>query len=230
MITFDLIDVYMFHFISTSHLGKSGGCGCCSMVEEMNSILTDYKNKTKTIEEILKSCVCQRHGHQYCIPTEAVNNAVANLLNSTFVNEKGVSAPLVDGGLLNATFSDFEELYDFVRGVIGGVKGIGPLTVYDTAKRIGHLYPTPIYPKQYVYLAAGALDGAKALLGRSDLKFREPVCLFTPYFGSLSSIFVEDILCIFKDDFAGLSTAPYPNLVKKGSGILFCSSKEVSAI
>ncbi|MBO5703483.1 MAG: hypothetical protein J6R91_02765 [Bacteroidaceae bacterium] len=204
MILDDLINDYLFNYVSTMHrtdINKKM-CGCCSMVEEMNQILKDYKSKTKTINEILWDCVCVRHGHQYCISNDAVNAAVAALLESeVMLANLHQYKPFVSGKQFVKGFVDFEELYDFVCSVIGKINGIGPLTVYDTAKRIGHLLTPAIYPKQYVYLAAGALEGAKMLLGDKKLKFREPIKRFEPYFGTLGSLYIEDILCIYKADF-----------------------------
>jgi hypothetical protein len=44
--------------------------------------------------------------------------------------------------------SSFDELFQMVDNAIGGIHGIGPLTVYDTACRIGeylNLKPEKIY-------------------------------------------------------------------------------------
>ena len=197
MTTFDLIDVYLFDYISTAHRKElKGECGCCSMVEEMNIIRVIYLTPGNDIKEVIKKCVCNRHGHQYCIPGEAVEKAVKELMKSKTYS----GSPFVNKGKFVAKFIDFEELYEFIKSIIGGISGIGPLTIYDTARRIGHLFDTPIYPKEYVYLAAGAKEGAAVLLNRNknSLKDREPKELLSPFFGTLPSAFVEDLLCIFK--------------------------------
>lgn len=206
MTTFDLIDAYLFNFTSSKY-HVSLPKGCCTMVEEMNEVRNLYWDTTVPIEDVLKACVCNRDGHQYCIQEDAIEAAVDALMNSVFVCAS-TKVPFVDKAnrKLYDGFSDFEQLYDFVASVIGNIKGVGSLTVYDTAKRIGHLFETPIYPKQYVYLSAGAMEGAKTLLGTKSLKFREPVEIFKPYFGTLPSIFIEDILCIFKAVFCTTST------------------------
>lgn len=197
MTTFDLIDIYLFDYVSTAHRKElKGVCGCCSMVEEMNSIRVIYLTPGSDIKYVIGKCVCNRHGHQYCIPEEAVEKAVKELMKSKTYS----GSPLIKRGKLFANFIDFEELYEFIKSVIGGISGIGPLAIYDTARRIGHLFDTPIYPKEYVYLAAGAKDAAAVLLNRdkNSLKDRESKELFSPYFGTLPSAFVEDLLCIFK--------------------------------
>lgn len=177
------------------------------MVEEMNEVRNLYWDTTVPIEDVLKACVCNRRAHQRRIPKIAVKAAVDALLNAVFVCVS-TKVPFVDKAnrKLYDGFSDFEQLYDFVASVIGDIKDVGLLTVYDTAKRIGHLFETPVYPKQYVYLSRGSMEGAKTLLGTKSLKFREPVEIFKPYFGTLPSIFIEDILCIFKAVFCTQNT------------------------
>lgn len=210
----ELIDFYLFNAISSTHLDLARKPGCCTMVEEMNEIRKLYINGLP-MDQVIEKCVCNRHGHQYCIPDKAVEDAVAALTDPrlTVAVDSIKIEPFINGRDF-ASFSDFEELYDFIKQVIGPISGIGPLTVYDTARRIGHLLKDPIYPKQYVYLAAGALVGAKSLLGVKRLKFREPIGLFTPHFGTLTSVFIEDMLCIFKNEFAsGLASVSIPNAI-----------------
>ena len=227
MTTSDLIDVYLFDYISTAHrIDLKGECGCCSMVEEMNGIRVDYLTPGCHIEEVVKKCVCNRLGHQYCIPREAVKNAIEALMNSKTYS----GSPLINKEKFVAKFIDFEELYEFVKSVIGGISSIGPLTIYDTARRIGHLLDTPIYPKEYVYLAAGAKKGAAALLKRSEnsLKDREPKELFSPFFGTLPSAFVEDILCIFNGDMKDLNKKSIEKVRLNADNLL--KSKEIEKV
>ena len=198
--TSDLINTYQFDYISTRHRIDLKDSGCCSMVEEMNEIRQLYRNNGN-IDDVLRKCVCNRHGHQYCIPESAVNDAIKALNQSIFTSSSLENVPFIQKDRIDEGFIDFEELYDFIHSVIGNINGIGPLTIYDTARRIGHLLRSPIYPEMYVYLSAGAKEAAEHLLNKKQLKFREPVCLFTPFFGTFPSIFIEDILCIFKDQF-----------------------------
>ena len=223
MTTFDLIDHYQFEYISTLHHGNIDiNCGCCSMVEEMNAIKILYGKDP--LRDVIWKCVCNRHGHQYCIPITAVEDAVKALLDSMFVRADMVATPFINGNKISEVFKDFEELYDFISLVISGIPGIGPLTVYDTAKRIGHLFDSPIYPKQYVYLASGAKKGAEALLGKKGLRFREPIQLFEPSFGSFPSIFIEDMLCIYEPLFSKCSVNPITKEIN-----IPCSYKNINS-
>ena len=92
---------------------------------------------------------------------------------------------------------DFDELFRLVGDNIGKIPGIGELTIYDTALRIGA--NLGIEPK-LVYLHRGTRVGAKALgknirnketLNRSELPGA---------FSKLSSREIEDCLCIYKKD------------------------------
>jgi hypothetical protein len=94
----------------------------------------------------------------------------------------------------------FSELITLTTRYLDEIKGIGDLTVYDIAQRIG-LYLS-LQP-ELVYLYAGTRLGAKTLgLGRRQAKLSinelpVPFSLLTP-----SEI--EDCLCIYKDELQGI--------------------------
>jgi len=94
--------------------------------------------------------------------------------------------------------STFEDLHDAIRGAIGSIRGIGDLTVYDTAVRIGaHLGLEP----QMVYLHAGTKAGARAM-GLAGQGGRLAMSTLPAAFRQLSAREVEDCLCIYKDALA----------------------------
>nr|WP_308572073.1 hypothetical protein [uncultured Prevotella sp.] len=192
----EIVNTYMFNYISTPH-GKSLDdkfkiC-CLSMEDEMNQIKANWI-KNRSYKYILSDCICQRQRHQYCMPKITIQEVINKFPDSQ-------NCKLRNSLSGQASFIDFEDLYDYISGKISGIWGIGPLAIYDMARRIGHLLPKPIYPQQYVYLSAGAKEGAENLLGGGvDVKLREPIQVFQPYFGSLESIFIEDILCLYKDE------------------------------
>ena len=234
MTTFDLVDIYLFNCVSTKYKNSGSSSKCCSMVEEMNDV-RDLYLKNANIEDVLRKCVCDRHGHQYCISGDAVDKAIYNLKEGECTIGSMMTKPFVNKNNEFLQFNDFEELYHFVKSTIGSISGIGPLTVYDTAKRIGHILKNPVYPSQYVYLCAGAADGAKGLIGKdSPLLFREPTYRFTPFFGTLPSIFIEDILCIFKDELKngteGLKHISNSTVIDKSTNCSFCNNVVVNSI
>jgi len=80
------------------------------------------------------------------------------------------------------------------------VKGVGELTIYDTANRIGaHLGLKP----EHIYLHAGTKKGAEKLLGHRIKAKHINAHDLPPAFQNkaLSNAALEDILCIYKDQF-----------------------------
>lgn len=105
--------------------------------------------------------------------------------------------------LWDKNFSDFESLYDAVCDVIGGIPYIKDLVKYDVTKRLGVMFTPEITPKDYVYIQNGAKTGAEKLLGANfDDVNRVPISRLEPFFPNLSSVDIENILCIMKDYFS----------------------------
>jgi hypothetical protein len=123
----------------------------------------------------------KRYDHQRRIPLAALEAATSRLRR----------APL-------HMARDFDQLLRTVGRIIRPVHGVGELTVYDTALRIGSkldLLPTR------VYLHSGTREGARAL----DLNWRAPYLEpedFPPEFLELQPHEIEDCLCIFRSRFA----------------------------
>jgi predicted nucleic acid-binding protein len=90
--------------------------------------------------------------------------------------------------------TSFEQLHDLVRSTIDPIPGIGELTVYDTALRIGaYLGLEP----EVVFLHAGTREGATALgIPRRTAAVR--LADLPPPFRRLRPREVEDCLCIYK--------------------------------
>ena len=90
---------------------------------------------------------------------------------------------------------NFDALHRIIAERIGRIPGIGTLTVYDIAHRIGAF--CRIYP-ELVYLHAGTRKGA-AFGGIKGDAF-DPGILPKPFF-RLQSYEIEDCLCLYKKDF-----------------------------
>jgi hypothetical protein len=87
--------------------------------------------------------------------------------------------------------ADFAEVHRLVENEIGSIKGIGALTMYDIAHRIGaHFGKSPAR----VYLHAGTKTGARAL-EIAGISF-DPKILPRP-FARLVPSEIEDCLCIY---------------------------------
>ena len=93
--------------------------------------------------------------------------------------------------------SSFEKLFILVESAIGDIDGIGELTVYDTALRIGaklNLEP------ERIYLHAGTQIGAKEL--GIDIKEKSISVEKVPTaLRRLQPREIEDVLCIYKEYF-----------------------------
>ena len=138
-------------------------------------------------EAIRKAALCmlpsgKRHPHQRRIPKAAMEQAEVRL-------------QAIDQNLAKA--SDFAALHHLVEERIGGIEGIGELTVYDIAHRLGAYFR--IAP-QLVYLHAGTKDGARAfnVTGESVRPQNLP-----RDFARLTPAEIEDCLCIYKSELLG---------------------------
>lgn len=124
--------------------------------------------------------------------------------------------------VLTMSFKDFEALYDEVNKRIGKLPHIGLLTIYDAALRLGFILPKPIYPKDYVYIQAGASSGIKKLQKSKPSLFPMPITgakrysinLFKIAFNDLPSIFIEDFLCVYDNKFDKMDQLTRKDLLK----------------
>lgn len=106
---------------------------------------------------------------------------------------------------------DFGELHHLVEQAIGLIPGIGELTVYDTALRIGA--KLRLKPDR-VYLHRGTREGARAL----GLNWRLPQLALSEVPRALHGLEpheIEDCLCIFKRQLA--AARAFQQRVRAGS-------------
>lgn len=95
---------------------------------------------------------------------------------------------------------DFGQLIRRLEMMLENTEGIGELYIYDTALRLGAYLG---FLPQKVYLHAGARTGARKL----GLDYRAPaieVSSVPEELRGLAPHEIEDVLCIFKDDFDSL--------------------------
>ena len=152
------------------------------MMDEMNAVKRLYQQKGKT-DEVLRACI--KGGHQWCLPNARIDQAVIALRQFDF----------------DKKYDDFEEVYDCVKKLIGQMPSVcGRLTLYDTTRKLAYLLNPSIFPKNFVYVARGARDGAKYVLGINRMNssvFRLPIADFQKLFPGIPSMELEDILCIY---------------------------------
>jgi hypothetical protein len=130
------------------------------------------------------TCDGKRHPHQRRLPAKVLRAAERSLGAATNLLQRCRS---------------FAELHDIVRAKIEMIRGIGLLTVYDIATRIGgQLGLEP----ELVYLHAGTSEGATAF-GLDGGKALAPAAL-PPAFQVLRPREMEDCLCIYASDLSRL--------------------------
>ena len=129
--------------------------------------------------EIVRDCV--QGMHQRRLSTKAVNKATEILVNA---------------GVISKSYHNFEEIYEEVNKLIGHVSGIGKLTVYDTALKLGCIMNPRVFPRDNVYLMAAAPYNAACRYYGKKLSNIEPVGTFAADFGEIPSMFIEDFFCV----------------------------------
>jgi hypothetical protein len=146
-----------------------------------------FVNEPSPAAVIRRAALCEmkdgkRHPHQRRIPKRLLEHVEAKL-------------QAIRRKLFNA--ADFAVLHSLVEREIGGIKGIGALTVYDISHRIGaHIGKAP----ERVYLHAGTRVGAKVFSITGD-SF-DPKIL-PKAFAQLAPSEIEDCLCIYQAELTG---------------------------
>ena len=155
--------------------------------KKANSKCSCYCNSCAKRDCLLYFCV--KGGHQFRMKEHEIVDAVDALKSHS---------------ILSGTYKDFEDLYIAVNAAISKCKGVGDLTVYDTALRIGYLLK--VLPKDYVYLYAGGYEGYKRVTnlsapdyyGKNDLVSLQSL---DPEFLRLNAYEIEDFFCVCKNFF-----------------------------
>ena len=159
--------------------------------EEYYSVLEDELGKfkkvyeTKGLEELIRAAASgkdpetgRKMPHQRRFPVDAVLQQWAEEL-------PGAAAEI-------GRCRSFEQLHELLEKK--RLEGVGPLTCYDTAQRIGYALGFP--PENYVYLHAGAqLPGEKKEID-GHVATSE---LFPAYH-------IENLLCIYKHELASIGS------------------------
>ncbi len=165
--------------------------GKCDILSRM---LKHYRGM-KSLNDVLEcaadaqNVIGRRHSHQYRILKGARVEALK----------------ILKAGIKNDTsFGSFEKLHDWFASKCATVSGLGPLYVYDTCLRIGAYLK--LAPKK-VYLHAGVLKGACALMGTAKVKIL-PASAFPPAMRVLKPHEIEDFLCVYKSQLGNSNPDP----------------------
>ncbi|BAU27103.1 hypothetical protein DFP93_104191 [Aneurinibacillus soli] len=152
---------------------------------QMNELMfyAQFRNDPKKLCHLIGRAIASNgktQSHQKRIKRETKDNLEQHLLTIY---------PLIP------SLKDFDELRELIT-----IKGIGDLTVYDTADRIGYAFG--LHPEK-VYIHRGAKTGAKNLLGRKAVRGRKFLYIheLPVEFQNLTPREAENCLCIYKDSF-----------------------------
>lgn len=132
---------------------------CLDMKWSMQDYVSGCHNADEDADRL------DRNGHQYRLSLDNIKAL------TKFLNDKD------EEYWERFANADFEELYDTLSSEIRRHKGIGELSTYDTILRLGWNYRKRIAPQAFVYLHAGAFEGAKALARISEQKRRRYIDL-----------------------------------------------------
>jgi hypothetical protein len=170
-----------------------------NMAREENLKLSDFRNRTKPLIEMIKDAVygqlpnCNQDSHQNQIDRDVLEEMEKRLLDPDVIEE------------LNKC-KHFDDIFSIVYRL--RISGFGSLCVYDTSLRLGAFFNN--YP-DVIYLHRGALTGAINLLGKGKLAQK------THYFANdkkfpfifksslpdelqaLEAHHIENFLCRFKE-------------------------------
>jgi len=156
--------------------------------ENPDTWLNHCRNQENVEDAIIYAALSENHlgkrnSHQYRLKKITLEQFAASLLD---VKEEIMKA------------KSFEELFGIIE--FNKPKGVGDLTCYDAALRIGakiNLYP------EKIYLHTGTRRGAEKILGKKVnrkfiLKSELPDSFQN---AAISSAEIEEILCMYKDQF-----------------------------
>ena len=135
-------------------------------------------------EAVMSRLPCgRRHPHQYRIRQIALQEAAMTL--------DAIEFP---------TSGSFHDLYIVVHTVVRDISGIGPVTTYDVARRIGLILGLE---PEYVYLHSEPKKTARAMGIRGNWV---PQNQFCGEFHRLTAAEIEDCLCVYRDPLRRIAT------------------------
>ncbi len=172
------------------------GCVCCH--DQLEGDLKWFGEKPQSLCEAIELAVNSKlrtgnhHAHQCKLRKTVYGEAKKKL------NERLDKLDSIDS---------FDVLYDEIYCAISSIRGIGPLAIYDFTLRVAAY--KDIWPKEYVYLHAGALEAVlfletKKLVVKTAIlnnPRRIELSALPEQIRDLGSVHAENFLCIYKGCF-----------------------------
>lgn len=202
---------------------------CTGMLNELNNLFKEHHYATSINQKLAKHLF--EGGHQKELPYRT-NIHYAE----TFVE---MSKALCHSSLMTDSYTDFEKLYEEVFRLLDPISGIGSLTIYDVALRIGFIRRDQILPEKKIYLYRGARLGAEnfrkampnlfgdipedQLNKRGELREGSyDIRLFDQSLQDMGSMFLEDFFCCYHRELKKMPTIGYDRFQKVGNFYDIC--------
>lgn len=196
------------------------------MMNALNNLHKKYSMQKKINQTMAKDIL--EGGHQERLKYE-IKIHYAATFKETCARLKATSL------LTDSSISNFENLYDEIYRLLiqhDKVKGIGKLTAYDIALRIGYIRNVQILPKEKIYLFRGANVGANKLLQNNPTLFTSfgtsskiaegvyDMTIFKSPLREMPSFLLEDMFCVYHSLLGKLSKINYESLQKVPSYVI----------
>lgn len=200
--------------IKAYYLHRSQG-----MMNELNNLHKKYFMQKKINQLMAKDIL--EGGHQERLKYERKIH-YANMFWEVCSRLKSSSL------LIDSSIKNFEDLHKEVKLLLCSpkIKGVGDLTIYDIALRIGYVRYNQILPEKKIYLFAGANKGANILFHSNPSLFTIPsstplikpkpydMTIFKSPLSDMPSFFLEDMFCVFHSLLGKMSQINYTRLQK----------------
>jgi hypothetical protein len=189
------------------------------MMNFLNNLHRQYSQNKKISPKMAKDIL--EGGHQ-----ERLKYELKIHYAQTF---RDVIAILSKSKFLTDHYTNFEKLYFDIHKVLYPIKGIGHLSIYDIALRIGYIRNPQIIPDKKIYIFRGAWVGINNLYVSNPSYFSKPASSFLNKNGKISegvydmaifdsplcdmpSMFLEDLLCVYHTQLKKITKIQYSQL------------------
>ena len=180
-------------YIAQAYVKNLSQSGMQKVFDKLTEEFCSYQQTgdTDTLRYLLALSLRSRHGRRM-----------------PWANTKAAVDILIKKGIQSYGFDHFSDLYLSLQEWFWDIPfARGSLMLYDASLNIGHFLPIPTEPEETIYLNAGAWEGALFLKDKGKVKHQMPVCEWqsSDLFPGIESMYIEDILCIFKPIFKTLA-------------------------
>lgn len=163
----------------------------------------------------------KKHLSDFCYDLIKISTHQNHISVDTTEKTAKILSDNIENMVFGSAYSIFELLYNQTNELIGAIHGIGPITIYDIALRLGYLRSPHLLPEKKIYLEGGACIAAKEYLKNESIptKFKHIMDIETfDKLLSLPNYKIEDFLCVYSkvSKVQGEDQKPFGNYSIKG--------------